>query len=71
MLLYVPDNPSLMTPSAGYTFAWRYAGAGPDGQRVSRFRMDHLRADRIEMEMAYDQKAVSRLLGARFINVDT
>ena len=71
LLLYVPDSPSLMHPSAGYTFAWQYAGAGGDGQRVSRFRMDHLRSDRIEMEMAYDQKQVSTVLGARFIEVDT
>ena len=71
LLLYVPDSPSLMQPSAGYTFNWQYAGAGGDGQRVSRFRMDHLRSDRIEMEMAYDQKLVSGVLGARFINCDT
>jgi len=69
VLMYVPDSPSLMQPSAGYTFAWGgYTGAGPDGQRVSRFRMDHLRSDRIEMEMSYDQKQVSTVLGARFIN---
>jgi len=68
VLMYVPDSPSLMHPSAGYTFAWQYAGAGGDGQRVSRFRMDHLRSDRIEMEMSYDQKQVSTVLGARFIN---
>ena len=69
LLLYVPPSPSLMQPSAGYTFAWGgYTGAGPDGQRVSRFRMDHLRSDRIEMEMAYDQKQVSTVLGARFTN---
>ena len=71
LVMYVPDSPSLMHPSAGYTFAWQYAGAGGDGQRVSRFRMDHLRSDRIEMEMAYDQKQVSTVLGARFINTDT
>jgi hypothetical protein len=72
LLLYVPDSPSLMHPSAGFTFSWNgYTGAGPDGQRVSRFRMDHLRADRIEMEMAYDQKQVSTVLGARFVTVDT
>ena len=71
LLLYVPKSPSLLTPAAGYTFAWTgYTGAGPDGQRVSRFRMDNLRADRIEMEMAYDQKQVSTVLGARFVTVD-
>ena len=68
LVMYVPDSPGLMQPSAGYTFAWQYAGAGGDGQRVSRFRMDHLRSDRIEMEMAYDQKQVSTVLGARFTN---
>ena len=58
-----------MHPAAGYTFAWGgYTGAGPDGQRVSRFRMDHLRSDRIEMEMSYDQKQISTVLGARLIN---
>ena len=72
LVLHVPDNPGLMTPSAGYSFAWTgYQGAGPDGQRVSRFRMDNLRSDRIEMEMAYDHKQVSSVLGARFVTVDT
>ena len=69
LVMYVPDSPSLMHPAAGYTFAWGgYTGAGPDGQRVSRFRMDHLRSDRIEMEMSYDQKQISTVLGARLIN---
>jgi hypothetical protein len=53
-----------MTPSAGYTFAWNgYMGAAGAGQRVSRFRMDHLRSDRIELEMSFDQKLVSADLG--------
>ncbi len=72
LVLYVPPAASLMNPAAGYTFAWTgYTGAGPDGQRVSRFRMDHLRSDRIEMEMAYAQKQVSTVLGARLVTVDT
>lgn len=72
LVLHVPDSASLMTPAAGYTFAWTgYQGAGPDGQRVSRFRMDHLRADRIEMEMSFDQKQVSSVLGARLTGVSS
>ena len=72
LVLHVPSTPGIMTPAAGYTFAWTgYTGAGPDGQRVSRFRMDHLRSDRIEMEMAYDQSQVSTVLGARLVTVDT
>ena len=69
---YAPSSPSLMHPSAGYTFVWNgYLGAGPDGQRLSRFRMDNLRSDVIEIEAAYDQKLVSASLGAMLINVDS
>jgi hypothetical protein len=64
LLVYAAPNPGIMTPSGGYTFSWSgYAGAGPAGQRVSRYRMDNLRADRIELEMAFDQKLVSADLG--------
>jgi hypothetical protein len=64
LLCYAAPNPGIMTPSAGYTFAWNgYMGAAGAGQRVSRFRMDHLRSDRIELEMAFDQKLVSADLG--------
>lgn len=62
---YTNPAPSLMSPSAGYTFVWSgFLGGGADGQRVSRFRMDNLRSDRIEIEAAYDQKLVSTSLGA-------
>jgi hypothetical protein len=58
-----------MTPSAGYTFSWSgYLGAGPAGQRMSRFRMQQLRADRVEGEMAYDMKVVAPELAAFFNN---
>ena len=61
-----------MTPAAGLTFVWSgYLGAGPDGQRISRFRMDHLRSDSIEIEAAYDQKLVSATMGAMLVNVDS
>jgi hypothetical protein len=69
---YTNPAPSLMSPSAGYTFVWSgFLGGGTDGQRVSRFRMDPLRSDRIEIEASYDQKLVSATLGAMLINVDT
>lgn len=68
-VVYSAPNPSLMQPSAGYIFAWTgYTGAGPDGQRISRYRMDHLRSDRVEAELAYDMKLVSAQLGAFFDN---
>lgn len=66
LLCYVPSAPSLMTPSAGYTFSWSgYTGA-VTGQRISKFRMQELRSDRIEGEMAYDQKKVAASLGYFF-----
>ena len=70
LLVYAPSTPSLMHPSAGYTFSWTGYSGAQSGQRVSRFRMDHLRADRIEMEMTYDQKLISNSLGYYFTSVN-
>jgi hypothetical protein len=65
LICYAEPRPSLLKPSAGYTFSWTgYLGAGPSGQRIKRFRMEHLAADRVEGEMAYDQKLVAPELGA-------
>jgi hypothetical protein len=67
LLAYRSDSPSLMTPSAGYTFSWNgYLGAGGDGNRVSSFRMDPIRSDRVELEMSFDQKLVAADLGYFF-----
>ena len=71
LLVYAPSTPSLMHPSAGYTFTWSGYQGSVSGQRVSRFRMDHLRSDRIEMEMAYDQKVISSSLGYFFSDTAT
>lgn len=70
LLGYAAPRPGLMTPSAGYTFSWvGYLGAGQNGMRVLRFRMDNIRSDRVEGEMAYDQKLVASDLGHFFYNV--
>lgn len=67
LLCYAAPAPGIMTPSAGYTFSWTgYLGAGAQGQRISRFRMDHLKADRVEIEMAYTQKLIAAELGYFF-----
>lgn len=72
LLVYANPAPSLLTPSAGYTFSWTgYLGAGPSGNRVKRFRMEPLASDRIEGEMAYDMKLVASDLGIFFDNVMT
>lgn len=60
ILTYSPSSPSLMTPSAGYTFTWNgYVGGNAQGIRIKSFRMEHIAADRVEAEMTYDQKLVS------------
>jgi hypothetical protein len=60
LLCYAAPAASLMQPSAGYTFSWvGFTGAGGMGQRVKRFRMEHLEADRVEAQMAFDMKVVA------------
>lgn len=67
LLSYAPPRPGLLTPSAGYTFSWTgYLGATNMGSRISRIRADLLKADRVEIESAYDQKLVSAELGYFF-----
>jgi hypothetical protein len=64
LLAYAPAGPSLMTPSAGYTFTWSgYLGGNSEGVRVKRFRMEHIASDRVESEMTYDMKVVCKDLG--------
>ena len=63
-LFYAPKSPSLMTPSAGYTFTWNgYLGGNSEGIKIKRFRMEHIASDRIEAEMTYDMKVVANDLG--------
>lgn len=69
LLCYVAPQAGLMTVSAGYNFVWTGIGGGlGTSTAVSRFRMDHLRADRIEIESAWDFKVVSTSLGYFFSN---
>lgn len=69
LLCYSERNPGLQKASAGYTFSWNgYLGAGNNGQRVIRFPMLHLRSQRVEAEMAFDQKLVAADLGVFFSN---
>ena len=67
LLTYSAPNPGLMTPSGGYLMAWNgYLGAGPQGNRIKRFRMEHLASDRVEGELAFAAELVSASLGAFF-----
>lgn len=67
LLSYRPPRAGLLIPSAGYQFAWTgYLGAGAGAAQISKFRMEHLKADRIEGETAFDMKLVSADLGYFF-----
>lgn len=70
LLCYTAPNPGLLTPSAGYTFAWNGVGGGL-GTTIgtSRIRMEHLKADRIEGEVAFDNKVVGSDLGYFFTSI--
>lgn len=68
LLTYSNPNPGLMQPSAGYTFTWQgLFGAGSEGNRISQFRMEHLKATRTEGEMAYAFGKVAADLGTLFL----
>lgn len=67
LLVYAAPGPSLMRPSGGYTFVWTgYMGAGAAGNRILSFRMEWLRSERIEGEIAFDQHVVAPDLGVFF-----
>lgn len=64
LLCYTPGSPSIMQPAAGYTFTWNgYLSGNSQGIRISRFRQEHIRSDRIEGEMTYDMRVISKDVG--------
>lgn len=72
MLCYAAPSPGIKKPSAGYIFTWRgLMGAGAFGNRVVRIPMPWLGMDteRIEAEMAFDMKVVSKDLGVFFKDI--
>ena len=69
LLCYSPKTPGLRQPAAGYTFAWTgLEGAGAYGNRIVRIPMDQLGlgTERIEGEMAFDQKVICSSMGCFF-----
>lgn len=67
LLVHAAEEVGLETPSAGYQFRWRGVSNGL-GTTIgtSRFRMEQLKADRVEGEIAFDNKIVSKPLGVYF-----
>jgi hypothetical protein len=67
LLVYSAPTPGLRRPSGGYTFAWSgLVGSQNTGFRTKRFRIEQIASDRIEGEMAWDQKLVAADLGRFF-----
>lgn len=67
LLCYSAPEPGLEVPSAGYQFRWTGVSNGL-GTTVGtkRFRMENLASERIEGEVAFDNKIISAPLGVYF-----
>ena len=67
LLAHVAPSPGLLTPSAGYTFSWQGVSDGLGANiGVRRIDMPTRRAERIEGEVAFDNKIVGADLGYFF-----
>lgn len=67
LLAHVAPSPGLLTPSAGYMFSWQGVSDGLGANiGVRRIDMPTRRAERIEGEVAFDNKIVGADLGYFF-----
>ncbi len=67
LLCHVAPNPGLLTPSAGYMFSWQGVSDGLGANiGVRRIDMPTKRAERIEGEIAFDNRVVGSDLGYFF-----
>lgn len=72
LLCYAAPSAGLMTPTAGYTFAWQgFTGLNNMGIRISQIPMPWLGIGTIrnEAEMAFDMKVVATDLGYFFSGI--
>lgn len=72
LLMYVNPRPAIKQPSAGYTFTWTgFDGAGEFGNRIVRLPMDQLGlgTERIEIDIAFDNKIICSDLGSFFKDI--
>lgn len=69
LLTYRPAKPGKMTPAAGYTFTWRGERRqnGPQGWSIEKWYERNKRADKIEINQAYDQFRIGQDLGHLFL----
>jgi hypothetical protein len=67
LLAYVAPKPGKRTPSAMYTFTWKYAPIAPkEGVRIKKFRMENIESDRVEGTQNWDNKVVAADMGFFF-----
>lgn len=67
LLCYTNTAPSIMQPSAGYTFVWSgLLGGGAGAPAISRWWMQEIKSFRVEGEMGFDHKVVSTDCGYFF-----
>lgn len=70
LLTYSPPAPSLLTPSAGYIFAWDGVSQGlGETIGISDFDLPAIKSRRYEGEIAFDDKLVATDLGYMFVSV--
>ena len=71
LLLFTPQNPSRMTPSAGYTFVWNYFVNGQSlPQVISKYRdIPGKRRDVVECSTYFDQKLTMAPAGYFFSDI--
>jgi hypothetical protein len=70
LLVYAPNSPGIEVASAGYTFVWRNIAGGLGASApISRIPMPLKKADRIEIEMYFDNKLTAASLGYFFESV--
>ncbi len=67
LLTYTAPSPGLRTQSAAYTFAWKGVSGGLGlTAGVKRFRLEQIESDRVEINMAWDNKVIDSALGYFF-----
>lgn len=67
LLCYSNPSPELLAPSAGYTFYWKGVSEGLGANIGTKsFPMVHLESQRVESQLAWDNKVVATDLGYFF-----
>ncbi|MCY3784587.1 MAG: hypothetical protein OXG79_12505 [Chloroflexi bacterium] len=70
LLMYSAEAPGMEEASAGYTFAWQgFLGMEEEGMRIRRYRKSDRLSDFVAIDMAWDFKVTSDVLGYHFNDI--